>query len=155
MSLSQQEWSALERMDEMALKERVFSIFQDSARAIQERDADDPAVLGVIPRLAALMEDRSELNGYKEAFSALARSVGLWNYIDKEAADARDQIVAEAVTVDQLDGITLHREQIGALNTLLAGRNLVLSAPTLERASSSTRFWPRIDTGGSQSFFPP
>jgi hypothetical protein len=130
MSLSQQEWSALERMDEMALKERVFSIFQDSARAIQERDADDPAVLGVIPRLAALMEDRSELNGYKEAFSALARSVGLWNYIDKEAADARDQIVAEAVTVDELDGITLHREQIGALNTLLAGRNLVLSAPT-------------------------
>ncbi len=39
-------------------------------------------------------------------------------------------MVADAVTVDELDGITLHREQITALNTLLSGRNLILSAPT-------------------------
>ena len=30
----------------------------------------------------------------------------------------------------ELDGITLHREQVAALNDLLAGRNLILSAPT-------------------------
>ena len=70
------------------------------------------------------------MNDYREVLSALARSVGLWNYIDKETADARDLIVAEAVTFSELDGITLHREQILALNTLLAGKNLVLSAPT-------------------------
>lgn len=36
----------------------------------------------------------------------------------------------DAVTSEELDGITFHREQIAALNTLLAGKNLVLSAPT-------------------------
>jgi hypothetical protein len=39
-------------------------------------------------------------------------------------------MIADAVTVDELDDITFHREQISALNTLLSGRNLVLSAPT-------------------------
>src|SRR4051794_16760899 len=112
MSLSQEEWSALSNMGGSALKERVFAIFQDTAREIQEREPDDPAVLGVVPRLANLLDIRPELGGYREVFSALARSVGLWNYIDKESADARDQIVAESVTVEELDGITLHREQI-------------------------------------------
>jgi ATP-dependent helicase YprA (DUF1998 family) len=130
MTLSQEQWAALSHMDAVSLKSAVFSIFQETARALQERDPDDPSVLGVVPRLAALLEQRSGLDTYKEAFGALARSVGLWNYIDKNAADIRDRIVAEAVTVDQLGGITLHREQIAALNTLLAGRNLILSAPT-------------------------
>ncbi|MGQ0445650.1 MAG: DEAD/DEAH box helicase [Beijerinckiaceae bacterium] len=117
-------------MEGAALKERVFSIIQETARDIQTRDIDDPEVLTVVPRLANLLETRPELAGYREVFSALARAVGLWNYIDKEAADQRDAILAEAVTIDELDGITLHREQIVALNTLLSGRNLVLSAPT-------------------------
>ena len=39
-------------------------------------------------------------------------------------------MVADAVTSKELGGITFHREQIAALNTLLSGRNLVLSAPT-------------------------
>ncbi|HKM72416.1 MAG TPA: hypothetical protein VJX94_20550 [Stellaceae bacterium] len=142
-------------MDAVSLKSEVFSIFQETALAVQERDPDDPSVLGVIPRLAALLEDRWELNSYKEAFGALARSVGLWNYIDKNAADIRDQIVAEAVTVDELDGITLHREQIGALNTLLAGKNLMLSAPTsFGKSILIDALLPRIGIIGSQSFFP-
>jgi hypothetical protein len=130
MTVSQEQWHAIESLEGVALKERVFAIIQETARDIQTRDIDDPAVLNVVPRLARLLETRSELASYREVFSALARAVGLWNYIDKEAADDRDAIVAEAVTLDELDGITLHREQIAALNVLLAGRNLVLSAPT-------------------------
>jgi hypothetical protein len=130
MTISQEQWHEIERLEGAALKGRVFSIIQETARDIQVRDIDDPAVLTVVPRLANLLETRPELSSYREVFSALARAVGLWNYIDREAADERDAILAEAVTVDELDGITLHREQIAALNTLLAGRNLVLSAPT-------------------------
>ena len=110
-------------------KGAYFQSSRRTARDIQVRDIDDPAVLTVVPRLANLLETRPELSSYREVFSALARAVGLWNYIDREAADERDAILAEAVTVDELDGITLHREQIAALNTLLAGRNLVLSCP--------------------------
>lgn len=130
MTVSQQQWHEIESLSGADLKERVFSILQDTARDIQIRDVDDPDVLSVVPRLANLIEIRPELASYREVFSALARSVGLWNYIDKETADYRDAIVAEAVTSEDLDGITLHREQIAALNILLAGRNLVLSAPT-------------------------
>jgi hypothetical protein len=130
MTIPQEQWHEIERLEGGALKGRVFTIFQETARDIQSRDVDDPAVLTVVPRLASLLETRPELASYREVFSALARAVGLWNYIDKEAADQRDAILAEAVTLDELDGITLHREQIAALNTLLSGRNLVLSAPT-------------------------
>jgi late competence protein required for DNA uptake (superfamily II DNA/RNA helicase) len=130
MTISQQQWREIEALQGFALKGRVFDVLQETARDIQNRPIDDPAVLNVVPRLAQLLENRPELDGYKEVFSALARAVGLWNYIDKDFADYRDAAVADSVTVDELDGITFHREQIAALNTLLSGRNLILGAPT-------------------------
>jgi primosomal protein N' len=130
MTVSQQQWLEIENLQGSALKRRVFSVLQETARDIQTLDVDDPDVLNVVPRLANLLESRAELESYREVFSTLARSVGLWNYIDKGTADYRDAMVADAVTAEELDGITFHREQIAALNTLLAGKNLVLSAPT-------------------------
>lgn len=130
MTVTQAQWHEIDGLEGSALKGRVFSILQETARDIQVRAVDDPAVLNVVPRLAHLLETKPELGSYREAFSALARAVGLWNYIDKDNADYRDAMVADAVTSDELEGITFHREQITALNTLLAGRNLVLSAPT-------------------------
>lgn len=130
MTVSQQQWREVEGLQGAALKGRVFSILQETARDIHTREIDDPEVLNVVPRLANLLDSRPELQSYREVFSSLARSVGLWNYIDKDTADYRDAMVADAVTVDELGGITFHREQIAALNTLLAGKNLVLSAPT-------------------------
>jgi late competence protein required for DNA uptake (superfamily II DNA/RNA helicase) len=129
MTVSQDQWHEIEALQGAALKARVFSLLQNTARDIQKFEVDDPCVLTVVPRLANLIEARPELESYREVFSTLARSVGLWNYIDKETADYRDAMVADAVTSDEL-GITFHKEQIVALNTLLAGRNLVLSAPT-------------------------
>jgi len=130
MTVSQQQWQEIETLKGIELKGRVFAILQEAAHDVQTLAVDDPDLLNVVPRLAHLLETRPELDGYKEAFSAFARAVGLWNYIDKDAADYRDAMVADAVTVDELDGITLHREQITALNTLLSGKNLILSAPT-------------------------
>lgn len=130
MTVSQQQWHEIENLQGSALKNRVFSIIQETARDIQTLDLDDPDVLNVVPRLANLLETRPELASYREVFGALARSVGLWNYIDRETADYRDAMVADAVTSDELGGITFHREQIAALNALLSGKNLVLSAPT-------------------------
>ncbi|GHD55483.1 hypothetical protein GCM10017083_34470 [Thalassobaculum fulvum] len=130
MTVSQQQWREIEKLQGNELKSRVFSVLQEAARDIQILDVDDPGVLDVVPRLANLLEARPELESYREAFSSLARAVGLWNYIDKETADYRDSMVADAVTANELDGITFHREQVAALNTLLSGKNLVLSAPT-------------------------
>ena len=83
MTVTQQQWHEIEGLQGAPLKNRVFSILQDTARDIQKLDVDDPGVLNVVPRLAGLLERRPELASYREVFSTLARAVGLWNYIDK------------------------------------------------------------------------
>jgi hypothetical protein len=124
------EWPALLEAPPDELKSRVFSILADASRSVRTAETDDPDLLGLVPRLWDLVEARKELAGYRQLVSAYARSCGLWNYVDIEEADGRDALVASAVTVPELGGLTLHREQVAALNVLLAGRNLILSAPT-------------------------
>jgi hypothetical protein len=130
MTLAGIDWRAMEDMPGPELLHRIFRIMQETAIAVNADEPDDPALLQVIPRLADIIPTRSELMPLREPFSALARAVGLWNYIDREAADDADRLVAEAVTAPELGGITFHREQIAALNKLLSGENLILSAPT-------------------------
>lgn len=130
MSTATVNWSAVDGMTGADLRGEVFSILQDASAELQSgAELDDPALLGVVPRLAGLIEGKAELAGFAEAFSGFARSVGLWNYIDSDVADARDSLAAEVAKVPEL-GIVLHREQMTALNILLGGNNLILSAPT-------------------------
>jgi hypothetical protein len=124
------DWANLNQLRGTELKGELFSLFQSLAVEIQEGESDDPELLAAVPRLADLIAEQPEADSYRELLSTLARSVGLWNYIDKEVADHRDALIAGAVTVPELGNITLHREQIEALNILLSGRNLILSAPT-------------------------
>ncbi|TFI57685.1 hypothetical protein E2493_13625 [Sphingomonas parva] len=130
MTLVGIDWQELKDTPGTELLPRVFAIMRDAAVAVHAAEPDDPALLQVIPRLADLIPSRRELTPLREPFSALARAVGLWNYIDREAADDVDRLIAEAVTAPELGGITFHREQIVALNKLLSGENLILSAPT-------------------------
>lgn len=129
MTIATTDWGELAQKNEFELKGDVFSILQDASTWIQTLPGDDPELLSVVPRLAELMEKRKELHSYGEAFSALARSVGLWNYVDRTSASARDELAAERATIPGL-GLTLHREQLSALHTLSSGKNLILSAPT-------------------------
>jgi|TARA_R100001143_G_scaffold23196_1_gene24058 hypothetical protein len=130
MHISTEDWAHISSLQGNALKGRVFELLQEVSVSLQSDAVDDPGILEVVPRLAEIIPARAELATYREPFSALARACGLWNYIDKEAAAEPDLLLAEAVTVPELDNITLHREQVEALNDLLAGRNLILSAPT-------------------------
>ena len=130
MRIPQEQWHELRGMEGTDLKKAVFSIIQQVSLAINSPDGDDPGLLESVPRLADIIPKRHELRDFQQAYSALARASGLWNYIDKEKADLADAFVAESVTVPELGGLTLHREQVDALNTLFAGKNLILSAPT-------------------------
>ena len=112
------------------LVDRLFSYLQTVSSEIQVRDQDDPELLSVVPRILDLMESRKDLDSMRELVSTAARALGLWNYIGKPQADARDRLLIETIALPKLGGITLHREQVAALNTLLSGKNLVLSAPT-------------------------
>lgn len=130
MRISTEDWGHISSLQGDELKARVFELFQQVAASLQFDPKDDPGVLEVVPRLAEIIPMHEGLETFREPFSALARACGLWNYIDKAAAAEPDLLLAEAVTVPELDNITLHREQVEALNSLLAGRNLILSAPT-------------------------
>ncbi len=131
MAITDLDWNELNAMQGDALKIATFRAIKEASHAVQTYPEDDPKILEVVPRLADLINANDEvLGGYRELVSSLARATGLWNYIDVDHADATDAFVAEAVTAPELDGITFHREQINALNTLLAGQNLILSAPT-------------------------
>ncbi|KRA05773.1 hypothetical protein ASD74_04750 [Rhizobium sp. Root564] len=130
MTLPRPDWQTLGALRGAELKGQVFSILQRASLAIQEAELDEPALLEFVPRLADVINERPELETFKEPFSALARSTGLWNYIDRDYADTSDALLAESVTISELGNITLHREQIGVLNDILAGKNVILSAPT-------------------------
>jgi len=130
MNLSDISWGHLRSLDTVKLKGELFSLFQYISVQIQKSERDDPELLSVIPRMAELFEARPDIASFNEVFNSLARNVGLWNYVDPERSDPRDALVAHATTIDRLDGITLHREQVAALNILLSGNNLILSAPT-------------------------
>lgn len=130
MTLTRIDWATMRELPSAELLPSIFQIMRDAALAINSEEPDDPALLQVIPRLADIIPSRPELSPLLEPFSALARAVGLWNYIDRATADPVDKIVAEAVTAPELGGITFHREQVAALSKLLSGDNLILSAPT-------------------------
>jgi hypothetical protein len=129
MSTSSFDWRSISQLTGDPLKNQVFSILYETSCSIQEETLGEPQMLEVVPRLAQLIDAREELTSFREVFSALARSLGLWNYIDREFADLRDGFVADTAEIPDLN-IVLHREQQSALNSLLAGNNLVLSAPT-------------------------
>ncbi len=130
MTMPAIDWVSIEGMDGPEVIPAAFRILQSAALAVNSSEPDDPELLQVVPRISRLIERKPELEKFREAVSALARATGLWNYIDKEIADTTDLLLAESVTSDELGGIIFHREQIEALNKLLSGENLILSAPT-------------------------
>lgn len=124
-------WKSLSKLSGAELKRATFTAIQDASFAVQSASIDDPSILEAVPRLAELVDRHAdELGSFKSLVDSLARSTGLWNYIDTETAEISDAFIAEAVTAPELGGVTLHREQINALNILLNGQNLILSAPT-------------------------
>lgn len=122
------DWSQLAALSTEKVRSELFSVLRDASSEAQF-GGDEASYLPVVPRVAELLERRSDLADFREAFSALARTTGLWNYIDRERCSPSDAIVAEMAEVPELN-IVLHKEQQSALSSLLQGNNLILSAPT-------------------------
>ena len=62
---------------------------------------------------------------------ALARSVGLYPYVDPSVFDLRDSIAYEYHKPEKMAAeFVFHREQAEIYRRLMAGDNLILSAPT-------------------------
>lgn len=79
-----------------------------------------------------LHENREALDPFSEILDGLTRQVGLFPYLDSTKLGERDQLAMEfhrPVGAD-LDGVVFHRVQAAVYRELLAGKSVVLSAPT-------------------------
>ncbi len=93
------DWTTLNKLSGTELKHATFKAIQEASYFVQSASVDEPHLLEAVPRLAELIDLHSdELGSFRSLLSSLARSTGLWNYIDTDYADIDDAFVAEAVT---------------------------------------------------------
>lgn len=81
--------------------------------------------------LVRVLEESAKFKGYEPIIQTLLRSVGLYPYIDLKNADVAQQLAAEAHRPKAMPGnIVFTAKQAEVYRELLAGRSVVLSAPT-------------------------
>lgn len=126
------DWTNLEEASTTELISGVFDVLQIVSWSLQNNPIGDSGVCEIVPRMLQLRQARPELKKLDEAIGTLARSVGLWNYLDDLTLEPRDQIVGQAATArsERLGNRILHKEQWQIFDRLLQGKNVILSAPT-------------------------
>lgn len=83
--------------------------------------------------LIRALDRREAFEGLEEPLNALVREVGLFPYAEPERLSLRDRLALEAHRPEGSlgdAGLVFHREQAEVFRALMAGRNVVLSAPT-------------------------
>ena len=81
--------------------------------------------------LIRVLEEADKFRGYKPIIQTLLRNVGLFPYLDFNNADAVDQLAVEAHRPNAMpENIVFTAKQAEVYRELMAGRSVVLSAPT-------------------------
>lgn len=81
--------------------------------------------------LIRVLEDAAKFKGYEPVIQTLLRNVGLFPYLDFNKADAVDQLAVEAHRPNAMpENIVFTAKQAEVYRELMAGRSVVLSAPT-------------------------
>ncbi|MCX7507649.1 DEAD/DEAH box helicase [Delftia tsuruhatensis] len=81
--------------------------------------------------LIRVLEDSAKFKGYEAIIQTLLRNVGLFPYLDFKNVDAADQLAAEAHRPEAMpENIVFTAKQAEVYRELMAGRSVVLSAPT-------------------------
>ena len=77
------------------------------------------------------LDQRALFTPYESLLDALARALGLFPYLEREALTFRDAVAYECHRpVNMADGFVFHREQAEVYRRLLSGDSVILSAPT-------------------------
>lgn len=81
--------------------------------------------------LVRVLEDAAKFKGYEPVIQTLLRNVGLFPYLDFKNANTVDQLAAEAHRPEAMpENIVFTAKQAEVYRELMAGRSVVLSAPT-------------------------
>jgi PAS domain-containing protein len=112
------------------LRDEVFRASQAAASEIESLGAQADDARDITIRMRALFELRqSELSDFLPMIEALTREVGLFPYLD-DSASFRDTLAREAFRSEFDPDFVFHVEQQRIYSALLAGKNVIASAPT-------------------------
>jgi hypothetical protein len=107
-----------------------FQFLADLAALTSLADEDDK-LQEARDILVRVLEDAGKFKGYEPVIQTLLRSVGLFPYLDFKTADVADQIAGEAHRPAAMpEDIVFTTKQAEVYRELMAGRSVVLSAPT-------------------------
>nr|VFK01215.1 MAG: Helicase conserved C-terminal domain-containing protein [Candidatus Kentron sp. LFY] len=106
--------------------ERQFALLQAVAREVTA----DPKSRMAKELVLRALEHRDVFTKTQPILSSLVRETGLFPYLDDPTLSIRDLLALEFHRPEALEDIIFHQEQALIYHKLLAGKNVVLSAPT-------------------------
>ena len=132
---------ALLKQEEIA-PTKIFPILQSlCAMASRSQGQCDETTRSLILRV---LDRKNCFEGYHAIVNALIAQAGLYPYLDPSRLTAKDAVIRElhrpeilnqngdfdAETLSQREGMVFHQKQANVFYQLLAGENIILSAPT-------------------------
>jgi len=108
------------------IRQDAFGVLKDVCHVASEQPEGEFLQECVLRTL----EHRRLFNSSGQIIDALVRQVGLFPYLSPERIGIRDRLALEAFRPPNLGNIVFHRPQARVYWTLIAGDNVVLSAPT-------------------------
>jgi len=110
-----------------SITKNEFDIVKNIGLLVNDPDKSDMARELVL----RVLEQRGKFHTTKPIIEALTRAVGLFPYNDPDQLDLRDLIAYEYHRpLNMPEDFVFHREQAEVYHRLLAGDNVILSAPT-------------------------
>ncbi|MFA5422276.1 MAG: DEAD/DEAH box helicase [Phycisphaerae bacterium] len=110
-----------------SITKNEFDIVKNIGLLVNDPDKSDVARELVL----RVLEQREKFHTTKPIIEALTRAVGLFPYNDPDQLDLRDLIAYEYHRpLNMPEDFVFHREQAEVYHRLLAGDNVILSAPT-------------------------
>ncbi|RKG80471.1 hypothetical protein D7W82_29280 [Corallococcus sp. CA049B] len=127
--------SILERLRKLGSSEKltaddVFDAIFMAGSDLSDSDRESDGALEIAIRLLEARRVGQVPDGCKDAIEYLAEECGLYPYIDPANFGHLTRAVIEAHAVDLHEKVYLHSKQMQVLLWLLAGDNVILSAPT-------------------------
>lgn len=118
------------RPDEVLSADEVFEAVFAAGSVLSDSDREEEAPLEIAIRLLEARRSGQISEGCEYAVEYLAEECGLYPYIEPEKFNHLTQSIIEAHSLDLQGKVYLHSKQMQALLWLLAGDNVILSAPT-------------------------
>lgn len=116
--------------DATTISAAPFDILKRIAAAVSTANVNGEQEVEVQKLVLYALEHRKDFGPYADVIEGFLRARGLYPYMREESLSPVERLAFEAHKPSGLDEIVLHQKQAEVYVRLLAGQNVVLSAPT-------------------------